>query len=128
MQRFTLKTFTELDPAYVTDADHDLGTAHVWVLHLRVDDAERVWLLLRATGSEVLTGDAVGGDSWREWCEPVDTEPEALHVYFHAATQEDAMRTAQALCVMIGQTDPTSVAVSTAGDWAEQTPDIWPAL
>lgn len=128
MSAFTLQTFEGVDPAYLTEVDRDLYTAQHWTLHLHTDMPNMLAADFRATGAEVLTGDFVGGDSFRQWCETSDDgdNDQALHVYFTASTLEQAVRTAEALCAAVGITSPTAVALSTAGDWAEQSP-IWRA-
>lgn len=122
---FTLRTFTGLDPEYLSDADRDLYTAQHWTLHLRTVVPELLAAELRSSGAEVLTGDFVGGDSFRQWCEkPEGYEDLVLHVYFRAGTLEQATSTAEALCASVGILDPKDAALSTALDWAEQAP-LW---
>lgn len=97
----------------------------VWTLHLRTERGAEpaLWDAVRRTGCENLTGEAVGGDSWREWCEHagpgIDT---ALHVYLVAPTRLRALNATGALLGRLG-IDPLdefdNAYLTTAADWSE---------
>src|SRR4051794_16530004 len=112
MQRFTIESDPE-DRKYDDWAwprDHDLDTAQFWTLHLRVDPAKvdaTIEHIMRS-GAEILTGDYCGGDSFAEWCEPMEgsdwyaAHGAAAHVYFSAPTPESASERGRALATLVG--------------------------
>ncbi|MEO6156507.1 MAG: hypothetical protein ABIQ39_02635 [Ilumatobacteraceae bacterium] len=127
--------------------DHDIYTAEVWTLHLRIDspvtgdDYADVPLgavallntLISLTGCEALTGHYCGGDSFHQWAEVYENEEDdpghmgrALHVYFEAPNLDRARAVAQGICTALSGVylDPHWVCLSTAGDWAEQA-EVW---
>lgn len=127
MNAFTVRTFDTLDPAYVQDDSDDLHEARFWTLHLCVPVAQTPGELAEAvlrTGAESLTGDYVGGDSFTAWCEGyphVPDDDQALHVYFRANGYDAATAVARALVDRLGFPSH-EYALSTARDWAIQTP------
>lgn len=144
--RFTFATFPGMNPVFVNDTDRqdDLHTAYAWCLHVRVPTDEYgtgtpaagdfftaimasvpvgTFPWLRADASAA-TPAAVGGDSFTAWCEPFTDDGDdarALHLYFGSPEVEIARNLALAFMVRTGLT-PYDVALSTAGDWAEQAP------
>jgi hypothetical protein len=116
-------------------ADHDLGTATTWALHLEVSDhdsPEHLLEMIHGTGAEALAPFVCGGDSWEAWCEPATPDTgQALHVTFRADDLADAQHVARAICSRIAERyavllylDPEHVTLSTAGDWAMQA-EVW---
>jgi hypothetical protein len=114
------------DHAY-EKTDHTLDSAKTWALHLPFDNLEQRDKMLAdmaVTGVECLTGEILGdpNDSWACWGEPVDEEgvDERFHlvVYFRAS---DARQAHDMGRIMSQVAKSDSWAVSTAGDWAEQT-------
>lgn len=116
------------------ESEHDLHSATVWCLHLRVEEPEDVQPMadkLLRSGAEILNGKYIGGDSFRQWAEvyipgdPVDGDGVALHMYFEAPTVSSARIRGGALARIaygdIGQQNLRyKCTVSTAADWAEQ--------
>lgn len=143
--RFAFATFTGMNPVFVTEDTpcDDLHTTYAFALHVKVPAAfgsqrsaasdffDRVlstvpvgtfpWL--RAEVDDT-TPAATGGDSFAGWCEPYgyggEDDSYALHLYFSSPSLEIARNLALAFAVRIGLTR-FDVALSTAGDWAEQT-------
>lgn len=129
----------------------DLDGATIWTLHLRVPladpdpdfsnlelgDDTNVLRLLRSiltnpSIAPMLTGDAVGGDSFRQWCEVYNEEcygvedGRALHVYYYAPSRASASHTGALIAAHAGSywTNPHHVTSSTGGDWAMQQ-EVW---
>lgn len=144
---FTVDTTT----SHQRDQIHcDLFTATLWTIHMRIDPpttVEDAAAAVMATGVEYLTGEYVGGDSFKEWCERYETEPNvyddgfdraafsrsmgrALHVDITAPNREVAIQRTVDLMYYVRKRDVKAfdrlisndhVALSTGGDWAEQT-------
>lgn len=135
-ERMTYQTFTGLNPEFVDlDRDTDKEDAWSWTLHVRVPpgvtpQAFHEELLARTALAHSWLGEAgtnqpaaCGGDSFTAWCEPFPYCPEddqALHLYFGAPDEDCARALAVAFLALTGL-DRSEVALSTGGDWAEQT-------
>lgn len=137
-------TFPDLDPSFVDKArDTDLATAFAWSLHIRVPDeygtdltgvvafhsavlaaTERAHTWLSDDDDRMVSA-ACGGDSFQTWCEPFpyadDDDARALHLYFSAPDANAARLMSAGYLSLLGLTT-RDVALSTAGDWAEQLP------
>lgn len=118
--RFPLATFSHLDPVYLTESDHDLTTATHWTLHLPAANRDEAAITARRllTAPHFTAGDYCGGDSWEAWAEPATPNQDvAVHVYFVAPDLFTARSQARLMADSVGT---MKVALSTAGDWAEQ--------
>ncbi|KQP81588.1 hypothetical protein [Aeromicrobium sp. Leaf291] len=117
------------DPLFVRDSrDHAPDTAQEWVLHLKArhDGLEDLLERVHRYGALLDVAELVGGDAWREWCEPAVPECDvALHVYFAAPTPGSAAARARAM-VRALELGPHDAALSTAGDWSEGAPLLAP--
>jgi hypothetical protein len=144
---FTVDTTTSHQRAEI---HCDLYTATIWTLHFRVDPpatVEALADLLLSTGAEFLTGEYIGGDSFREWCEEYEegvnmmgdfdraefsrSYGRALHLDIGADDLPTAIARARVLIMSaIGRgaderyQDSHYVTLSTGGDWAEQS-EVW---
>lgn len=140
--RFTFATFPGMNPPFLTEdtSCNDPETTYAWALHVRVPDdtdpgaAERFYNAvvdatqpgtfpwLRSAADDKRPA-AIGGDSYQSWCEPYNhddmEDARALHLYFSAPTLVYAVNIALAFVVRSGLTR-YDVALSAAGDWAEQ--------
>ena len=134
-------TFPGLNPDFVDltrDASKD--TAWAWCLHIAVppeygkipDQAAEAFhqaVLVATENAHTWIGDlgtnvpaACGGDSFSSWAESFPQDPDddvALHLYMSAADEPMAAALAVAFLTLTGLTT-REVALSTAGDWAEQ--------
>lgn len=125
MERFTIHSEPTTPVVEPDRADYSLDTATRWTLHVPVwpsnlHETARLAEVLRTFG---FVSDYLGGDSFREWAEPVlntDTDEVALHLAFPARNVDHARHQATWIAGYLRIRD--GYALSTAGDWAEQTP------
>lgn len=135
---FTLCTYPTLDPPLVDhDRDDSVLTAWTWTLHVRVPSDYSVLGFIEYVRRQVdpaiclLPIDEdnhrpamIGGDSFTEWGEAFDPnrkggDHRALHLYVTAPDPTCAVGVGVAFMALTGL-GLTDVALSTAGDWAEQ--------
>lgn len=122
--RFPVCTFDTLDPEYVED-HNDLYTATQWTMHLKVPtniSVQDFALKVILTGAEMLTGDYIGGDSFREWGKKsIEEDDRAIHMYLAAptlATAQIALRNIYQRLDNVNINSKTSH-LTTGKDWAE---------
>lgn len=109
--------------------DDRKATAKHWALHIPGHSRP----LLRVYRDSALESDqevyeVVGGDSWRQWAEPLSGGPydePALHISFPADDETAAVERARTIWRALRWVHPGDRpgVLSTAGDWAEQHPD-----
>lgn len=115
--------------------DHDIRTAKVWTAHFDCESLQgfaqaimRLGVMLDSNPSSALG--AAGGDSWLQWCEEIQSgedyglgygsDSPALHITFWADGEDEVQRRLESIARGIGISSWNRVALSAAGDWAEQ--------
>jgi len=103
---------------------HNKNTATVWCMHIRcIDESDLEWLLKHfeehfpvkwLTGEYVIT-------SWKTWGEePADANDISLVVYYTADSPQTAFLNGKYMAQTAYCWQPSRIALSTSGDWAEQ--------
>lgn len=124
------------DPRFYENVDimHDVKTSTVWALHLNIHPKCKDAVLERMSILPEPTGEYTYGDSWTEWGEGTSDDADRhLTIYFDATPAKAAAigyhlanhATFAAMQVLGG--DNATIppyAVSTAGDYAEQIPNL----
>jgi hypothetical protein len=99
--------------------------AHSWTLHLPCASGTETDLYRRAQMHGFVLTDVVWGDSWAVWGEEPSSpdEPTALHIYFTAPDEREALSQAQWIVQDLMTNNCLNYAVSAAADWAEIVPN-----
>lgn len=117
---------------------HDVKTATVWALHINLHASCKDAVLERLALVPEVTGEYTYGDSWGQWGEEVEGDDDGhMVIYFHSPPEQAtfigyhlANHVTFAAMKKLGGDSATipAHAVSTAGDYAEQIPNLWETL
>lgn len=132
MKRMTVYDHTRTLSYEQREHQSDKSTATVWCLHIRCIDAADAEALLHHFEEHFpvrwLTGEYLF-QSWEVWGEESKGEHDlSLVVYFTADNPETAYLNAKYMAQTAYCWQPSRIAISTSGDWAEQFDVRGPAV